>query len=198
MMTSERDPLRHATIKSVLSHRGELSVSAWHFERRWWVVGSANNGNLINGVTDDLDQLLEVIEGWAKGAGLNEIANGVPIDILTGRGEVPDGNLPDVIAAEWQFMLKESRQIDWPEYRALIEVAYAEPKIRRLYPYTSHWALCFSATPYPFTRSFVTLIASRDGGYTVRKRLNGPELARVATPAEAVAMAVARLPKDLG
>ncbi|WP_442934618.1 DUF6193 family natural product biosynthesis protein [Micromonospora sp. CPCC 205739] len=28
----------------------------------------------------------------------------------------------------------------------LIEAAYAEPKLRRLYPYTSHWSLNFSAS----------------------------------------------------
>ena len=198
MIATPSDPLRHATIASVLPHREALFVAAWHFERRWWVSGSANNGILISGTTPDLHQLPNVIFGWARGASLDEIAQTATFDVLTGRFEVPDNNPTDIIASEWQWLLKDARNADWPEYDALIKAAYAEPRLRRLYPYTSHWALSFSATPYPFTPSFATLVASRGGDYTVREGRNGPTLREVVTPAEAVSIAVDHLPEDLG
>jgi hypothetical protein len=198
MMATASDPLRHATMASVLPNRKALFVAAWHFERMWWVSGSANNGLLISGTTPDLHQLPKVLAGWAQGAALNDIADAASFDLLTGRLEVPDGNLPGVIAAEWQYKLKDAEKSDWPEYQALIEAAYAEPKLRRLYPYTSHWALSFSATAYPFTPSFATLEASRGGDYTIRQWWNGPALTKVATAAEAISLAVERLPGGLG
>lgn len=198
MVVTQSDPLRHATIASVLPHREALFVAAWHFERKWWVSGAANNGLLINGTTPHLHQLPKVVLGWAAGTGLDEIAQVVDFDVLTGRFEVPDGNPADVIAAEWQYLLKDAQESDWPEYQVLIEAAYAEPRLRELYPYTSHYALSFSATPYPFTPSFATLVAPRGGGdYTVREWWNGPTLTQVGTPAEAIAVAIDRLPEVL-
>jgi hypothetical protein len=197
MVVTPSDPLRHATISSVLPHREALFVAAWHFERRWWIQGSANNGILVSGTTSDLRQLPAVVLGWAEGAALDDIAQAAPFDVLTGRFEVPDGDPASVIASEWQWLLKDAKESDWPEYEALIETAHAEPKLRKLYPYTSHWALSFSATPYPFTPSFATLLASRGGAYTVREWWNGATLAQVATLAEAISMAIDRLPEHL-
>ncbi|WP_433200756.1 DUF6193 family natural product biosynthesis protein [Dactylosporangium sp. CS-047395] len=190
MIATPSDPVRHATLPSVLPHREALFVSAWKFERRWWVSGSANNGILISGTTPDLRQLPRVLLGWAEGASLDEIARAAPFDVLTGRLEVPDGNAAAVVAAEWQYLLKDARQADWPEYSALVEAAYAEPKLRVLYPFTDHWDLSFSATPWPFTPRFVTLVTSQDGAYAVTEWRSGAAIAQVSTAAEAVAIAV--------
>ncbi|WP_433469810.1 DUF6193 family natural product biosynthesis protein [Spirillospora sp. CA-128828] len=138
--------------------------------------------------------------GWAEGASLDEIGQAAPLDVLTERFEVPNNNLSDVIESEWQWMLKEARNVGWPEYQALIEAAYAEPKLRRLYPYTSHCALGFAAAPdFPFaTPSFVWVDSPRgDGDYTVREWWGGPALAQCSTPAQAIAIAVDRIPGRL-
>ncbi|WP_420713823.1 DUF6193 family natural product biosynthesis protein [Streptomyces sp. NRRL WC-3742] len=76
---------------------------------------------------------------------------------------------------------------------------HSEPKLRRLYPFTSHWALSFSNTPnYPFFPPFVSLDSPRGtGDYTIREWWNGPILHHVTTAAEAIAIAVSRIPADL-
>jgi hypothetical protein len=81
----------------------------------------------------------------------------------------------------------------------LIQSAHAEPKLRRLYPFTSHWALSFSNTPdYPFSPPFVSIDSPRGSGdYTIREWWNGPALHHVTTAAEAIAIAVGRIPADL-
>ncbi|RBQ15799.1 hypothetical protein DP939_32800 [Spongiactinospora rosea] len=140
-----------------------------------------------------------MIHGWAEGAGLDEIGKAASFDVLTGRFEVPDKNSAGVIASEWQWLLKSAVDAGWPQYQALIESAHAESKLRRLYPFTSHWALSFSTTPdYPFSPPFVSIDPPRGtGDYTIREWWNGPALNYVTTPAEAIAIAVDRIPAAL-
>lgn len=193
------DPLRHATIASTVPHRHASYVTAWHHERRWSIWDSSNDRLMICGDTKDLRELPRVIRGWAEGASLDEIGQTASFDLLTGRFEVPDKNSAGVIASEWQWLLKDAVDADWPQYQALIESAHAEPKLRRLYPFTSHWALSFSSAPdYPFSPPFVSIDSPRGtGDYTIREWSNGPALNYVTTPAEAIAIAVDRIPADL-
>ncbi|KAB2388655.1 DUF6193 family natural product biosynthesis protein [Actinomadura montaniterrae] len=193
------DPLRHATITSVVPYRHSSYVAAWHHEQRWGIWGSSNGRLMICGNTNDLRELPRVIHGWAEGAGLDEIGQAAPFDLLVGRFEVPDNNPADVIASEWQWHLKDAVDAGWPQYQALVETAFAEPKLRRLFPFTSHWALGFSTTPDDlFSPPFVSIDSPwGTGDYTIREWWNGPALHHVATPAEAIAIAVNRIPADL-
>jgi hypothetical protein len=60
------------------------------------------------------------------------------------------------------------------------------------------WALGFAVAPNVHTPSFVSVSSPRRvGDYTVREWWDGPILARVATPAEAISIAVARIPANL-
>ncbi|HCT76211.1 MAG TPA: hypothetical protein DGG94_04100 [Micromonosporaceae bacterium] len=190
------DLLRHATVPSILPHREPLFVAAWHHERRWWVSGSANNGMLISGVTNDLAQVPAVAHGWAEGQPLNEIEQSANFELLTGRFDVPDGNLDDVITSEWQYMLKDAENSDSPGFQALIEAAYTEPTLRRRYPCTSHGALGLFAAPYPFAESFLSVHTAPDG-YTLHKWWWGPAVLKVSTASEAIGAFVDRLRKGL-
>lgn len=183
-------PCREGT--SVVPHRHSSYIAAWHHERNWTIWGLSNDRLMICGNTKDIRELPQVIRGWAEGASLDEIRQAATFDLLTGRFEVPDNNPADVIASEWQWLLKDADDADWPQYQALIESAHAEPKLRRLYPFTSHWALSFSNTPdYPFSPSFVSIDSPRGtGDYTIREWWNGPALHHVTTAAEAIAIAV--------
>lgn len=199
MRANPSDPLRHATAADVVAHRAAPYVTAWNFERKWSVWGLSRNRIVIYGETTDLHHLPKVVAGWAHGADLAEIAEAASFDALTGRFEVPDGNPADVIASEWQWMLEEARLADRPEYRALIEAAHAEARLRGLFPYTSHWALGFDAAPSPTSfPSFVSVGSplKNDHCYTIRRSWDGPVLARVRTPEEAASIAVTRNPAD--
>ncbi|MFI8448873.1 DUF6193 family natural product biosynthesis protein [Streptomyces erythrochromogenes] len=190
------DPLRHATFTSVVAHRHSSYITAWNHERRWTVWGSSNDRLMVCGNTADMRALPQVIRGWAEGASLDEIGQAAAFDLRTGRFEVPDNNPADVIAAEWRGLLKDADDSDWPQYQELIESAHAEPKLRGLYPFTSHWALSFSNTPdYPFSPPFVSIHSPRGtGDYTIKEWWDGPALHQVTTAAEAVAIAVGRIP----
>ncbi|MFJ5798558.1 DUF6193 family natural product biosynthesis protein [Streptomyces decoyicus] len=71
---------------------------------------------------------------------------------LTGQFEVPDLDPARLTASEWQSMRQEAGELEpvWQEtYQALIEAAHAEPALRALYPFTSHWPLRLSITTRP-------------------------------------------------
>lgn len=77
----------------------------------------------------------------------------------------------------------------------LIEAAYAEPALRALYPFTSHWALRLSATTRPrLTVVGPCLSANGDGTYAVGSGIISQDLGVFNTAEEAVALAVHHLP----
>ncbi|GAA3037636.1 hypothetical protein GCM10020229_56210 [Kitasatospora albolonga] len=197
LTASAADPLCQASASGGLAHRAELAVSASRFERRWSVTAFGTNGLLLSGSTDELGHLPPVIEAWLAGEPLDVLAARARFDVLSGRPEVVDGTAADLVAAEWAWLLKQAKDADWPEYLALVEAAHAEPQLRALYPFTSHWALSFAAGPDtpPDVPPFLSLQAPHGTPhYTVKESWNGPTLTQVGSPAEVIAFAVARLP----
>ncbi|MBH0244663.1 hypothetical protein I3W98_20120, partial [Streptomyces cavourensis] len=104
--------------------------------------------------------------------------------------------------SEWQSMRLEAAELEYAwkaSYQALIEAAYAEPALRALYPFTSHWALRFSATTRPdLTVVGPCLTAGSDGTYGLGRGIITSDLGQFATAHEAVALAVQHLPSGLG
>jgi hypothetical protein len=85
----------------------------------------------------------------------------------------------------------------YPDLAALIEAAGAEPKLRQLYPFTSHFRLCFSShTSHPWSVRAPSIEPLRDDRFRVLRRSEVIEVTD--TAAAAVALAVANLPAGLG
>ncbi|MFI0716365.1 DUF6193 family natural product biosynthesis protein [Streptomyces inhibens] len=197
-------PLLHATVASTLPHREPLQISAWLHERRWSIRGTEpfQSMPLIDGRTDDLAEVARAARAWHDGAAMKDIRRAAPFVHLTGRFEVPDLEPTRLTESEWQSIRQEARELEyaWQEtYQALIEAAHAEPALRALYPFTSHWALRFSTTTRPrLTVVGPCLMANGDGTYGVGRGIVSQDLGRFATAHEAVALAVRQLPSDLG
>ncbi|MFD3842708.1 DUF6193 family natural product biosynthesis protein [Streptomyces sp. NPDC058642] len=194
--------LDHAVVDSALPHRGPLLISAWASKRQFSIQGegSIQYAPLIQGDTDDLAQLARAAQAWHDGAALSDIRQAAPFVHLTGRFEVPDHDPVRLTESEWQHLRTMARAGKLPGYHALVEAAYAEPALRALYPFTSHWALRFSTTTGPFT-SIVgpCLLADGIDRYTVSTGFTGSGvLAEATTAQEAVAAAVRHLPSGLG
>lgn len=121
---------------------------------------------------------------------------------LTGRFEVPDNDPARSTESEWQGMRREAAELEYAwqaTYQNLIEAAHAEPALRALYPFTSHWALRFSTTTRPdLTVVGPCLSANSEGTYGVGTGFINDDLGQFATAQEAVAVAVRRLPSGLG
>lgn len=204
VISSDSDPLRRAAVSSNLPHREPLQISAGLHERRWSIRGTEpfQGLPLLDGRTENLTEVARAARAWHDGAALDDIRRAVPFVRLTGRTEVPDHHPARLTESEWQSLRQEAAELDYawrPSYQALIEAAYAEPALRALYPFTSHWALRFSATTRPdLTVVGPFLAAGSDGTYSLGRGIVTPDLGQFATAHEAVALAVQHLPSGLG
>ncbi|MER5747974.1 DUF6193 family natural product biosynthesis protein [Streptomyces sp. NPDC002225] len=202
--SSHSDPLRHAAVASTLPHREPLQISAWSHERRWSIRGAEpfQGLALLDGRTENLTEIARAARAWHDGTSLDDIRRAVPFVHLTGRAEVPDHHPARLTESEWHSLRQEAAELEYPwstSYQALIEAAYAAPALRALYPFTSHWALRFSATTRPdLTVVGPCLTAGSDGTYGLGRGFITPDLGRFATAHEAVALAVQHLPTGLG
>lgn len=78
---------------------------------------------------------------------------------------------------------------------ALIEAARGEPELRRLYPYTSHFTLWFSASAgHPFAVTAPAVEPLPDGRFRVRGPRQTTVLGETDTARAAIALVVANLP----
>ncbi|BEL06332.1 hypothetical protein Q0Z83_045230 [Actinoplanes sichuanensis] len=198
----EHSPLFGAVVPTIVPHRLALEVSASRVERRWSVTGCEPDQNmaLIEGATTDLDQIVKAARAWRDGESLARIVQLAPFVELTGRFEVLGRDPAGMVESEWQHLLVEAAGTDWPEYRALIDAAYDEPRLRRLYPFTSHWSLRFSTRTRPhLSREILVCIhPGRSKDYVVTMGYTGDEIGQTSTAEAAVSLAVQHLPPNLG
>jgi hypothetical protein len=191
------EPLLEAAVPSPLPHRGALEVSAYRHERRWSIHGgsSRSGAELIGGNTTDFAEVVRVAAAWHAGLPLAEIVAVASFAEPSGRFEVPDCDPVLLTESEWLHYRKKSAELAWPEAHLLIEAAYAEPALRRLYPFTSHWLLRFSTTTHPVLTKGVPVSLNP---VPLEVRLETEVLCTAATAEEAVALALPHLPADLG
>ncbi|WP_341868300.1 DUF6193 family natural product biosynthesis protein [Streptomyces africanus] len=125
-------------------------------------------------------------------------------DVAAARSRGP----ADAVEAHWQ-----SLRLSWqwrhavhqirspgrpyPGIVALLEAAAAQPRLRRLYPVTSHFALLFSSsTSYPWTVQAGSIEPLHNGRFKVRRRSPFTLIGEVETAEEAVALVLELLPTD--
>ncbi|MFB9369216.1 DUF6193 family natural product biosynthesis protein [Kitasatospora albolonga] len=104
-----------------------------------------------------------------------------------------------MVELQWQMMREQAAEApEFHEFAELVEAAHAEPRLRQLYVFSSHWTLGFSScTGFPF-RVEVAIAPSHSGSpYRVQEHPHSSAIGEAATAAEAVALAVAHLPTNL-
>jgi Family of unknown function (DUF6193) len=199
------DAMLFASVESRLPHRNPLRIRARDRERKWSISGAESYQDLalLDGHTDDLAELARAAHAWHTGTALDEIRQAVPFVHLTGRFEVPDRDPVRLTASEWECLRTEARELVWdwaPAFHALIEAAYAEPALRRLYPFTSHWALRFAtSTSRQIYDAVGPLVITHSAGrYSVRADLATDEVLAEATSAvSAIAATMRFMPADI-
>ncbi|MFE6787877.1 DUF6193 family natural product biosynthesis protein [Streptomyces sp. NPDC057680] len=112
----------------------------------------------------------------------------------------------DAVEAHWQAL-----RLSWQWHHAvhhirspgrpypgivpLLEAAAAQPRLRRLYPFTSHFTLFFSSsTSYPWTVQAGSIEPLHNGRFKVRRRHPSAVIGDVNTAEEAVTLVLELLP----
>ena len=118
----------------------------------------------------------------------------MPLGLGTLQVMTADDAGGDVTEAAWQKLLRSDR-VDG----ALVQAAYAEPRLRQLFPWVGMWELHFSrCTEYPLTWDIPYISPLKGGGFLVA----GPSREQSVGPAEsaeqAAAIVVEHLPAACG
>lgn len=105
-------------------------------------------------------------------------------------------NAADIVAAQWQVFLGGAEGLVDP---AMARAAYAQPRLRVLFPGVSHGVMFFSrCTGLPAAHVGGQVYPLADGRFRVRGPLGVGTLGVVVTPEEAFALVVTALSEDCG
>ena len=157
----------------------------------FWSRGVA----LAKGQTPDLIDMARAIDKWiGSNCTTAELANAFSFVAASSSASAYESG--EIVELGWQQYLGALGE-HHSKLRSFITAAAVEPKLRRLFPYTSLDNFCFSrCTGYPFTRDTPRIVPLGNDRYEVIAS-SGVSLGR-GGPIEAVALAVAHLPPGCG
>ncbi len=162
-------------------------------QQRWFIMEFWERGVCMAcGKTADLAASAGAIGRWQAGSRLRELQAARPFIRFDELAEAYERG--DPVETQWK-MYREARSpyID----HALIEAAYARPRLRMLFPYTSHEELHLSrCTRFPFTRDLPAVVPVRGGSYRVIWPGRQLDIGHTRTPSEAVDLVENHLPND--
>lgn len=165
-------------------------------EERWFLQEFWERGVMMaSGKTTELATAAGAIGLWQSGNTLRELHAAWPYVYYGELAEAYEHG--DPVETKWRiYRQTRARHID----HDLIEAAYAQPRLRVLFPGTSHETLLLSrCTRPPFTRDLPAIKTLRDGRYEVAWLPNAPhgprQIALVDSAQEATALVVTHLPE---
>ncbi|MBY8877992.1 DUF6193 family natural product biosynthesis protein [Actinacidiphila acidipaludis] len=182
------------------AYRQPLTVHLASEERAFIVSGWSRGVELVRGRTPDLHQVARAAAVWRSGASLHELRALCPFVTFGELAEAHERGPADAVAVKWR-QLRESLHggVPSPTVRSLVEAAFAEPKLRQLYPFTSQRSLHFTTcTGYPFTWVVPFVDPLQDGRFRVCGPSRRAVIGETDTAEEAVALVVRNLPADIG
>jgi hypothetical protein len=154
--------------------------------------------NMANGTTTDLDAVATAAGLWQPGATLRELQSASPFVRYGALAQAYESG--DPVEAKWKSYRETSaRHID----HELIEAAYAQPRLRALFPFTSHYTLCLSqCTRFPFTHDLPVIDPIGNGRYRVSWPTRSPTgpaaIGETDNPDDGAALLVDHLPETCG
>ncbi|WP_433178774.1 DUF6193 family natural product biosynthesis protein [Actinoallomurus sp. CA-150999] len=179
------------------AHR-HVSVNAGS-QQRWFLMEFWDRGVMMaKAKTGDLSAAAEAIGLWQAGSRLRELKAAC---LFVEYGPLAEAHeRGDAVEAKWAIYRNTSApHVD----HDLIEAAYAQPRLRALFPFHSHRSLHFSrCTGFPYTHDIPVIGPRPDGTYRVVwwqvRSPHGPAIGEVDNPHDAIALVIAHLPADCG
>ncbi|MER6023755.1 hypothetical protein ABT141_37440, partial [Streptomyces anulatus] len=116
LTSPEGNPLTSAAVDCPAPHRNSLQIDAWLHGRRWSILGTDafDDMALIDGRTDDLDQVAVVARAWHDGDSLSDIGRAAPFVRPTGRFELSGTDPAHRTESEWQHLRLEASELPYP------------------------------------------------------------------------------------
>ncbi|SNT62962.1 hypothetical protein SAMN05421812_114237 [Asanoa hainanensis] len=162
------DNPRSATVERG-DRRADLLLSPRR--RQFYLALRAGQPTALQGFAPDLTTTAGAARQWVSGERPGQVAAAWPWLGSVALAEARERG--DRRAARWLW-LHENHCADQVATRlgGFVALAFHEPRLRALYPYTSHWNLSFSTTSqWPFTRDHPVVAPGADAGrYVVGTR----------------------------
>ncbi|MER7107846.1 DUF6193 family natural product biosynthesis protein [Streptomyces sp. NPDC000229] len=178
-----------------VTERGTFLVAADSpSSRLFHITVWAPGADLGTGRTADLLAVAGAVQAWNQDMPLGEMRAVWPFIEFEPLAEAHvEGH---AVATAWRLMRERHPEVDLVDDE-LTEAAYAEPRLRQLFPVAGHGWLHFSRTTRkPFSND-LAMIGPLENGWRVYGK-DGSTLGDVATAAQAAALVVAHLPHDCG
>ncbi|MFF2077817.1 DUF6193 family natural product biosynthesis protein [Kitasatospora sp. NPDC058162] len=171
-------------------------------KERWFLVSGRSLGvEMVRGGTTDIRDVVRAATAWGSGRSLRELRERFPFLASSELAEAHEHGATAVVGLQWGWLRERAlREPEFTGFGLLVEAAGAEPKLRQLYPVVSHQVLVFQPrTGFPCAEVVIAIAPADDGSpYQVQRFPHGGLIAEAGTAEEAVALAVAHLPADLG
>lgn len=171
-----------------------LGITDRSFIMNFWERGVL----MAEGTTTSLDAAATATGVWQSGTNLEGLRSVCPFVEYGPLAEAHERG--DAVEAKWTIYRQTSAShVD----HELIEAAYAEPRLRALFPFHSHRSLNFSrCTGFPYTHD-TPVITPANGRYRVtwwktRSPHGLADIGEADNPDDAVAVVVASLPHGCG
>lgn len=162
------NPHRTATVENGELH-ADLLLSPW--KRQFRLVLRAGRTALLHGFAPDLATAADAARRWLSRTPPGHVAAAWPFLGSVALAQARERG--DSRESSW-LLLYENHCADRAATRlsAFVALAFHQPQLRVLRPYTSHWTLCFSRTPrWPYSRYHPTVDpVEAPGRYLVRTR----------------------------
>ncbi|MEU6851391.1 DUF6193 family natural product biosynthesis protein [Actinacidiphila alni] len=193
--SSDGSSLIHAGITSRNPRLDRFSVNLGSVERVFLIAAWGQGVNLTNGSTSDLAQLAEAAAAWHAGVTLAELQAAAPFLEVSSLALAHERGPEYAVAEKWGRYLTT----DLCEDLEMLQAAHAEPRLRALFPVTSHRALLFSrCTGFPFSQDVSAIYPLGDHRYAVHHRDEPFSRQPDYTAQEAAAVVVAHMPESWG
>ena len=160
----------------------------------------SRGGERVQGPMADLRQVAQVAHAWRSGASFATVHTLCPF-LESGALRAAMGRGPaEAVAVKWRMNEVRARHFPvWSHQLPLLIAGYAEPRLRRLFPVTSHFSLWLSGcVEYPHLRLTPLIEPLRDGRHHIVHHRSGRERETFGSAEEAVARVAALLPADIG
>ncbi|MDX2815221.1 DUF6193 family natural product biosynthesis protein [Streptomyces sp. PA03-5A] len=196
------DAVLQARVATAVPDRDPLVVHTYAKERGFTFSGWSRGVELISGSTADLGDVVRVGAAWGDGTGFRDLHQRFSFLHPSERAEAHERGPAAEVELQWRRLHEQAAEApDFDGFRLLVQAAHAEPRLRQLFAFSSHWVLGFSARTGHPSRLEVAIVPAHDGHpYRVKDHLHLGDgvIGEVATAEEAVALAVAHLPAGLG
>ncbi|MFD7677686.1 DUF6193 family natural product biosynthesis protein [Streptomyces sp. NPDC060187] len=168
--------------------------------RAFQVLGRAGGVEIVSGVTRNLEDVVEAGAAWSTGvtvARMRETLRFLEFDPIA---EAHERGPAAAVAAQWDLLREKAVGTPrFSEFGSLIEAAHAEPRLRQLFPFISHWTIAFSScTGRPYREEIAISPQYGGGPYIVLRHTNTGVYGEVRNAAEAVALALDHLSDSAG